>query len=219
MIEYRRLEEKEICRELFGQFIRRQEVGKCWRRVDGEWVIRDDPFVDDWTEEDYRKLVACLQNTLATGGFVYAAFRDGALKGFASVEAALFGGEQGYLDLSSIHVSQDMRGQGVGRTLFLAAKGWARERGASSTSPPTPPWRARLSTRPWAAWRRKCTTRGMWKRSLTTASWSAGCRKRFSIFPLTAAPNPVLCVCMPRRAWGRFRSRQWRMCCCSTRWG
>ena len=116
MIEYRRLEEKEICRELFGQFIRRQEVGKCWRRVDGEWVIRDDPFVDDWTEEDYRKLVACLQNTLATGGF-------------ASVEAALFGGEQGYLDLSSIHVSQDMRGQGVGRALFLAAKGWARERG------------------------------------------------------------------------------------------
>ncbi len=129
MIEYRRLEEKEICRELFGQFIRRQEVGKCWRRVDGEWVIRDDPFVDDWTEEDYRKLVACLQNTLATGGFVYAAFRDGALKGFASVEAALFGGEQGYLDLSSIHVSQDMRGQGVGRALFLAAKDWARNSG------------------------------------------------------------------------------------------
>lgn len=129
MIEYRRLEEKEICRELFGQFIRRQKVGKCWRRVDGEWVIRDDPFVDDWTEEDYRKLVTCLQNTLATGGFVYAAFQDGALKGFASVEAALFGGEQGYLDLSSIHVSQDMRGQGVGRALFLAAKDWARNSG------------------------------------------------------------------------------------------
>ena len=129
MIEYRRLEEKEICRELFGQFIRRQEVVKCWRRVDGEWAIRDDPFVDDWSEEDYRKLVVCLRNTLATGGFVYAAFRDGALKGFASVEAALFGGEQGYLDLSCIHVSQDMRGQGVGRTLFLAAKDWARERG------------------------------------------------------------------------------------------
>ncbi len=129
MIEYRGLEEKEICRELFGQFIRRQEVVKCWRRVDGEWAIRDDPFVDDWSEEDYRKLVACLRNTLATGGFVYAAFRDGALKGFASVEPELFGGEQGYLDLSSIHVSQDMRGQGIGRILFLAAKDWARERG------------------------------------------------------------------------------------------
>ena len=60
---------------------------------------------------------------------MYAAFRDGALKGFASVEAKLFGGEQRYLDLSSIHVSQDMRGQGVGRALFLAAKDWARNSG------------------------------------------------------------------------------------------
>lgn len=129
MIEYRRLEEKEICREAFRQFIRRQEVGKCWRRIDGEWVIKDDPFVDDWSEADYEKLVACLRNTVATGGFVYAAFCDGALKGFASVEPELFGGEQGYLDLSSIHVSQDMRGQGIGRTLFLAAKDWARAHG------------------------------------------------------------------------------------------
>ena len=126
---YRQLDADEIDRALFAHFIRHQNVTLCHRRVNGAWVIREDPFIDDWTEEDYRKLVACLQNTLATGGFVYAAFRDGALKGFASVEAALFGGEQGYLDLSSIHVSQDMRGQGVGRALFLAAKGWARERG------------------------------------------------------------------------------------------
>lgn len=130
MTEYRRLEEKEICRELFGQFIRRQEVVKCWRRVDGKWVIRDDPFVDDWSEEDYGKLVACLKNTVATGGFVYAAFSDNALKGFVSVESALFGGEQGYLDLSSIHVSLDMRGRGIGRELFQAAKDWARAAGA-----------------------------------------------------------------------------------------
>ena len=52
------------------------------------------------------------------------------MKGFASVEAALFGGEQGYLDLSSIHVSEDMRGMGIGRALFLAAKEWAAGRGA-----------------------------------------------------------------------------------------
>lgn len=128
-IEYRDLGKEEISRELFGQFIRRQEVVKCWRRVDGEWVVRDDPFVDDWSEEDYQKLVACLRNTVATGGFVHAAFCDGVLKGFASVESPLFGGEQGYLDLSSIHVSRDMRGKGIGRCLFLAAKDWARAHG------------------------------------------------------------------------------------------
>ena len=128
-IAYRNLRKEEITRELFRQFIRRQVVGKCWRRVNGEWVIKDDPFVDDWSEADYEELVACLKNTLAAGGFVYAAFCDGALKGFVSVEAAPFGGEQGYLDLSSIHVSWDMRGRGVGRALFAAAKEWARDHG------------------------------------------------------------------------------------------
>ena len=40
------------------------------------------------------------------------------------------GGEHRYLDLSSIHVSQDMRGRGIGAELFLAAKAWARNKGA-----------------------------------------------------------------------------------------
>ena len=128
-MEYRGLREDEICRELFAGFIRRQVVTKCWRRENDEWVIRDDPFIDDWTEGEYQILVRCLRNTVATGGFVFAAFCDGVLKGFASVESALFGEEQGYLDLSCIHVSEDMRGQGIGKVLFLAAKDWARAHG------------------------------------------------------------------------------------------
>ena len=125
MIVYRSLKEEEICRELFAGFIRRQVVTKCWRREKGEWVIRDAPFIDDWTKEEYRILVKCLKNTASTGGFVFAAFCDGTLKGFASVEPALFGGEQGYLDLSCIHVSEDARGKGIGKALFLAAEDWA----------------------------------------------------------------------------------------------
>ncbi len=122
MIQYRDLSADEICRELFQDFIRRQCVTKCWRRENGEWTIQDAPFIDDWTEEDYRILISCLKHTVVTGGFVYGAFCDGALKGFVSVEPELFGGEQKYLDLSSIHVSEDMRNEGIGTSLFLAAK-------------------------------------------------------------------------------------------------
>ena len=128
-MEYRSLREDEISRELFGGFIRRQVVTKCWRQKDGEWVIRDDPFIDDWTEGEYQILVRCLRNTAATGGFVFAAFCDGVLKGFTAVEPELFGGEQGYLDLSCIHVSEDMRGRGIGKEMFLTAKDWARIHG------------------------------------------------------------------------------------------
>lgn len=130
MIEYRKLCADEICRELFRDFIRHQNVVKCWRRENGEWLIKDAPFVDDWTESDYEFLVKCLKHTCVSGGLVYAAFSDGSLKGFVSVEPDLFGGEQRYLDLSSIHVSEDMRGRGVGKALFLAAKTWAAEHGA-----------------------------------------------------------------------------------------
>lgn len=129
-IKYRKLAAEEICRELFRNFIRRQEVVKCYRKEKGEWVIRDEPFIDDWSEEDYVFLVKCLKNTAATGGFVYGAFCGGKLKGFASVESSIFGGEEKYLDLSCIHVSADMRGRGIGKDLFLSAKNWAGEHGA-----------------------------------------------------------------------------------------
>lgn len=130
MREYRELAEQEIERDLFRDFVRYQNVTKCWRKEEGVWLIKDAPFVDDWSEEDYHFLVSCLKHTVATGGFVYAYFRDGILKGFTSVESGVFGGEQRYMDLSCIHVSEELRGQGIGKVLFQAAKDWARKQGA-----------------------------------------------------------------------------------------
>ncbi len=130
MIEYLPLREREIDRELFRFFIRRQVVDQCLRRENGAWVVRSDPFIDDWTEEDYGFLIACLRSTVRTGGFVCGAFSDGKLKGFTSVESGFFGGENRYLDLSSLHVSEDMRRKGIGKALFRAAAEWARKQEA-----------------------------------------------------------------------------------------
>lgn len=129
MIAYRPLTPSQLDRALFSHFIRRQELGPCWRRVRGRWRICADPFVDDWTQQDLDRLLLCLRRTLETGGFVYGAFCQGALKGFVSVEPQPFGPDLAYLDLSSLHVSQDMRGQGIGTALFQAARIWAMGRG------------------------------------------------------------------------------------------
>jgi GNAT superfamily N-acetyltransferase len=130
MVQYRALKSDEIHRDLFKEFIRHQVVTQCWRRKRGKWVIKEAPFIDDWNEADYNQLVSCLKNTAHTGGLVLAAFFNGALKGFVSVEPVLFGGEHRYLDLSSIHVSEDMRGMGIGTALFHSAKEWAKGMGA-----------------------------------------------------------------------------------------
>lgn len=129
-MQYRSLQEHEINRELFRDFIRRQVVTKCWRRENGEWVIKDAPFIDDWTEKDYEALIECLKYTVASGGLVYGAFCEYRLKGFTAVLPEIFGGENKYIDLAAIHVSQDMRGTGIGTVLFKEAKRWAKEKGA-----------------------------------------------------------------------------------------
>lgn len=130
-IEYRRLGQTEINRELFDGFVRTQPVTQCWRKEQGEWLIKDIAFVDDWGEPEYETLVSCLRNTAATGGLVTGAFLQTRLVGFAAVEREPIGSRGQYLDLSSIHVSQDMRGYGIGKRLFHIAAGFAREKGAA----------------------------------------------------------------------------------------
>lgn len=126
----RELRADEIDRELFSHFRRHQAVTRCRRKIDGNWCVLDNPFTDDWNEEDYNVLIACLKNTLATGGIVFGAFLNRTLKGFVSIESALFGKNREYLDLSSIHISEDMRGKGIGKELFQRAKAWAKVHGA-----------------------------------------------------------------------------------------
>lgn len=130
-MEYRVLVEQEIDRALFCSFIRRQVVTKCWRKEDGVWIVKEIGFLDDWTEKDYEEQIQSLKHTAHSGGLVYAAFYNQELKGFVSVEKALFGGQYKYMDLSSIYVSEDMRDRGIGTALFGEARRWAKEQGAA----------------------------------------------------------------------------------------
>lgn len=129
-IEYRRLSESDITGELFYGFSRRQDVKECYRRENGAWAIKPVAFIDDWSEKEYAEVIAALINTVRTGGAVFGAFKNGTLKGIASMEAELFGGENKYVDMSLLIVSEEMRFYGIGRKLFNICCDWAREHGA-----------------------------------------------------------------------------------------
>jgi GNAT superfamily N-acetyltransferase len=127
---YRDLEPEEITAETFACFDRRQDVTYCLRREAGAWVEKLAPFVDQWSPEEYVRLVGCLRHTAQAGGLVMGCFCNEKLKGFVSVEPEPFGTQGQYLDLSALHVSRELRGQGAGRELFLRAARWARLQGA-----------------------------------------------------------------------------------------
>ena len=73
-INYRRIKESELSVSLFADFDRYQEVNRCWRKEDGEWVLKDIVFNEQWSDSDYRYLTECLIHTIQTGGVVFGAF-------------------------------------------------------------------------------------------------------------------------------------------------
>lgn len=129
-IIYRKINENELNINLFANFNRYQEVKKCWRKRKGKWILEDIAFTEQWDKKEYEFLVKCLKNTLSTGGTVIAAFKEGNLVGFASIENEFFGASNDYLQLSSIHVSYESRGKGIGKVLFQMIVEEVRELGA-----------------------------------------------------------------------------------------
>ncbi len=77
---YRQLNADEIDRALFAHFIRHQNVTLCHRRVNGAWVIREDPFIDRLDGGGLPDSGGLPEKYSPYGRFVYGAFVDGVLK-------------------------------------------------------------------------------------------------------------------------------------------
>lgn len=116
------IKRKDLTVELFAHFNRYQEVKRCWRKEDGKWVLKDIAFTEQWGPEEYKYLVECLKHTIETKGKVYGAYEGDKLIGFCSIEHERFGSGKQYAELSSLHVSYEKRGMGVGKQLFEAAR-------------------------------------------------------------------------------------------------
>ena len=152
-IIYRPLVATDARDDLLSGFVRRQIVTYCRRRIDGEWRVVDAPFVDDWTAADRQRKLRQIRECIALGGFVAGALVCGdkpdgnhendirpdsdshtcghdRLVGFVMLEPEPLGSRGQYLDMSSLHVSADLRRHGIGSTLFGMAANKARELGA-----------------------------------------------------------------------------------------
>ena len=129
-IIYKQLKDIEINIALFSSFNRYQDVKKCWRKENGEWILKEIAFTEQWSSDEYEDLFKYLKNTLNSGGAVFGAFHNYTLVGFASVENEIFGSQKEYLQLSCIHTSYEKRGLGIGKKLFSLACIKAKQMGA-----------------------------------------------------------------------------------------
>jgi predicted N-acetyltransferase YhbS/uncharacterized protein YdhG (YjbR/CyaY superfamily) len=129
-IQYKHLSLNEIRSDMLDSFVRKQEVFKCYRVIDGVEMLIDNPFVEDWSIEQNRKIVSeNFTRAIETGGCVIAALDGERVIGFASFFGELIGSEKQYVNLDMLHISREYRRRGIGKELWRRISAEARSCG------------------------------------------------------------------------------------------
>lgn len=125
----------ELSKENFNansldDFIRHQEVKECWRKINNDYVLIQNKYVEDWDIEKCRKIALTVINGIAEEGFAYGAFLEDKVVGYIYLSKKFFGSNNQYIELQFFHVSEPFRRKGIGKELFRRACTTAKELGA-----------------------------------------------------------------------------------------
>lgn len=108
----------ELTNNFLREFNRFQETKQVLYVEDSAYKIKDDYFIDDWSDGKKVQIIKELRKCVSNGGVVVAAWNHKKLVGFANVEGECFGSDEQYVELPYLHVSKDARGMGIGKKLF-----------------------------------------------------------------------------------------------------
>ncbi len=129
-VTYKKLNEENFTESSLDKFIRRQEVFRCWRKINGKYMLTPVHYIEDWNLSELRSLAKTIGNGIADGGAAFGAFDGNGPVGFAYLDGMPFGSRKQYLDLAEFYVSAPYRRLGIGRKLFSLICKEAKERGA-----------------------------------------------------------------------------------------
>jgi len=118
---------KELCIDdinsnILDHYNRYQEIKRCYRKEEGNWVIKNIEFVENWDENKKENVIKDFSKTIIDGGYVFSAFDNDKLIGFAVLYNKVFGSRKQYIQLSRMHISYEYRHKGIGKRLFELCK-------------------------------------------------------------------------------------------------
>jgi GNAT superfamily N-acetyltransferase len=118
-IIFTELKIEDIKNNLLENFNRYQEIKKCYRYENGNWIIKDNVYVENWDKNRKDNKVVKFSNILNTSsGYIFGAFDNNILIGYAVLFNKIFGSIGQYIQLFSLQVSFDYRKKGIGKKLF-----------------------------------------------------------------------------------------------------
>jgi GNAT superfamily N-acetyltransferase len=129
-IEFKELNSCDCKSDLLKDFKRYQEVNRCWRKIDNEWVLKDIHFIEQWDDAQKENKISSFLWCIQNNGHVFGAFKGNRLIGFATIDSVFWGCKKEYIQLEMLHVSYDYRNKGIGKRLFSVICSKAKQNGA-----------------------------------------------------------------------------------------
>jgi len=118
-IIFSELNTEEIKNNLLDNFNRYQEIKRCYRYENGNWTIKNNEYVENWDKNKKDHKIINFSHILNTGsGYIFGAFDNNVLVGYAVLFNKKFGSIGQYIQLFSLQVSFDYRNKGIGKKLF-----------------------------------------------------------------------------------------------------
>lgn len=129
-ITFLKLTNENFHENSLDEFIRHQEVKECWRKVNNEFILTENHYVEDWDIDKCREIAKTIENGIADEGFAYGAFFENKVVGYIYLSKHFFGSHNQYIELQLFHVSEPFRSKGIGKELFKLACDEAKRIGA-----------------------------------------------------------------------------------------
>ena len=126
MIRIELLSTENFKPDSLDNYQRKQDVKKVYRKHNGEYILVDCVYIEDWDMEK-RRFVA--KDISSDDSIAYLAIENDEVVGFIGLKKDLV---ESYMILDMMHVPAACRGQGIGRRLFDVGKEEARKAGAKA---------------------------------------------------------------------------------------
>ncbi len=128
--QYRRLDNNNFTGHSLDDFVRRQTVTECWRKINNDWKLVPNAYEENWSRAQCREIAEEMAHHLNIDQTGFGAFDGERIIGFATVSHHIFGTAAKYAQLVCFQISEEYRRQGIGRKLFSLACEEARRLGA-----------------------------------------------------------------------------------------
>jgi N-acetylglutamate synthase-like GNAT family acetyltransferase len=118
-IEIKELNLKNINESVLDGFNRYQKIKRTYRKENGKWVVKDIGWVADWDKNEKKNKTNEFKNIVDKNeGYIWGAYENKELIGFAVLLNKRFGSKEQYIQLEYLHVSHEYRHKGIGKKLF-----------------------------------------------------------------------------------------------------